>query len=139
VIVFGLIPVLAALGIGPILVLTAWITHFFYSPGHTLPEHTVRYLLVGMTCLPLFLAATGFCWLAARRGLSWKWSMLACLILALFAGLTFTEVKLSDLPGQSSLAIGLTSAFGKSQLIQLLVPLAVGGWSLGLRHARMAG
>jgi hypothetical protein len=42
VIVFGLIPVLAALGIGPILVLTAWITHFFYSPGNTLPESTVR-------------------------------------------------------------------------------------------------
>jgi hypothetical protein len=65
--------------------------------------------------------------------------MLACLILALFAGLTFTEVKLSDLPGQSSLAIGLTSAFGKSQLIQLLVPLAVGGWSWGYRRVKMAG
>ena len=103
------------------------------------------YLLSLLTVVfPCILAAIFYGKLATRLGVSRKWSLLACIVLAIAAVTVRLSLKLSDLPGHSCLMLGLVIPrhigqlpgticwlFGTArQLVQFLVPLVIGWWFL---------
>ena len=79
--------------------------------------------------------------LASRSGLSWRWSLAACLLVALLAGAYTSQMQLPIEPGQGRLMIGLgiSSSPSAAQLLQLAMPMAIGllsAWQLALRGRR---
>jgi hypothetical protein len=81
------------------------------------------------------------CRAARRAALGWKWPLTACLLLALLSGGVFTKVqpKSADKPGVFLLGVGIPSlAITHLQIIQILAPLAIGGWAV-LRQGRTHG
>jgi hypothetical protein len=82
------------------------------------------------TILPAALLTLLYCRFARRFEIGKKWMIASCFALALVAMLPFQNIAISDIPGKSMLSIGLGFPPGIPQLLQLLVPLAVGVWFL---------
>jgi len=86
--------------------------------------------------VPPAIVALVFWRLASRAGLSWRWSLGACAIVALLACMYTSQM---DLPvetgrGRLSIGLGLSSSPSAGQLAQLAVPAAIGllsAWRLG--------
>jgi hypothetical protein len=85
--------------------------------------------------LPFAVAAWIFCRLGRTSGMH-RWSLVACCVVALIAGL-FVSKTVAASPGEHGLwIIGLAVRPDLGQLIQILVPLAVAAWFfLRLRYA----
>ena len=94
--------------------------------------------------IPSILASVFYCRLARHLALGRKWMIVSCLVLATLALMPICSARLSDSPGKSRLAIGVVnlmepeqllripkwSIHNPRQLVQLLVPLAIGCWYL---------
>ena len=84
---------------------------------------------------PPALVALLFWRLASRSGLSWRWSLAACLLVALLAGAYTSEMQLPLETGRGRLAIGLGVSLCPTllQWAQLAVPALIGllsAWQL---------
>jgi hypothetical protein len=93
-------------------------------------------LSVSTIIIPSILASFLYCKLARRYGIGKKWMFVSCAILAITASTLIWTVKLSDMPGQSSLTLGslLTIPTDIQQFIQILAPLAICFWFM--RYSR---
>lgn len=80
------------------------------------------------TILPALALAILYGRFARRCEIGVKWMLVPCVTLALMAMLPFQGMELSESPGASRWTIGLGVPTGPVQCVQLLVPLAVGGW-----------
>ena len=89
------------------------------------------------TILPASLLTFLYCGFARRFEINKKWMFTSCCVLALFAMLPFQSIVLSDIPGKSLWTIGLGFPPGLLQYVQLLVPLAIGLWSLRRSNRRV--
>lgn len=87
-----------------------------------------------MVAIPAALASLFYCKLIQRLGLSKRWLILACVVLAFLAILPIWSVSLSDQPGKSALQCGIgfpanfihTYFASLQQWLQFLTPLLVG-------------
>jgi hypothetical protein len=90
--------------------------------------------------IPCILASILYCRLAWWLGIGKKWMLLSCAMLAVLGSMSYCFVNLSPLPGHHALLWGggipitigqLASVFCRPrQLLQFLVPLAIGWWFL---------
>jgi len=89
------------------------------------------FVVVGLLIVPVTLAATFFCRLARRATLSWKWTLSACLLLAMISGLAAIDVMLPEAKSQGHIMFGLSLSQypTASQTLQFLLPLSIGGWA----------
>ncbi len=81
--------------------------------------------------VPAVILTVAYCLLARYLGIGRGWALASCLVLSALAGLAICDVKLSDMPGQNQLILGL--GFGAGQLwrlAQALPPLLLGLWLL---------
>jgi hypothetical protein len=92
----------------------------------------VPYLVVGLMVIPLAIAAAFFCRLASRAAVSWKWSLAACLLLAAFGGMAVAQFMLptDTSQGRLTFGFGISAHPSASQVLQFLIPLAIGGWAV---------
>lgn len=81
--------------------------------------------------VPFLIAAAFFSHLALRTQVR-RWCVVAAITqIALLAGFATTSLAWSDTPGQSQFLVGLNFPFGGwLQAMQLLLPLALGGFAL---------
>jgi hypothetical protein len=104
---------------------------------------TLPYVLSLVTVvIPCILASVLYCKLAKRVGIGRNWILVACVMLAATALMPICSVKLSDMPGESALRLGtwnpqsvlglphflVVSLCKPRQLLQFVVPLAIGLW-----------
>lgn len=80
--------------------------------------------------LPAALLTISYCRWAKRFGVGKRWMLVSSGVLAVIAMLSYQNVALSDMPGQSQLTVGLGLGLPPSllQFVQLLIPLAIGLW-----------
>jgi hypothetical protein len=125
VVMFAVMPVLLLLGIWAGLVLLAFLLGSVLGEA-TEPEPVVdgfaaRLICYGLVWLPVTLAAV-VCCRAARQGrVNWRWSLLTAATLAVFPGLTIGLAP-------TMLTIGFLPPRTVTAFVQLLLPLAIGGW-----------
>jgi len=151
--VFGVSPVvslvaLMALGFLPLGACEELGHHYLASLRQFEPfaSAIVPYLMSLWTVvIPCILAAILYCRLARRLGVGQRWALLSCVTLALLVAMLSCSARISALPGKSALMYGIWNPcdflsitklgwfvrwvfFSPRQLIQLLVPLAIGWW-----------
>jgi hypothetical protein len=82
--------------------------------------------------VPAAAAEIAFCRLAARAGLSWKWSAVACVVVAVLCGLSSLNISMPTIGEKGHVHFGLGVALHMSlfQTARFTVPLAVGLWSM---------
>jgi len=90
------------------------------------------YFVIGMVLVPVGLATAFFCRLARRAGMSLKWTLAACFVLALLGGLATSQFLLPTETSKGTLFVGLGVGLHPStlQVLQFLLPLAIGGWAI---------
>ena len=103
------------------------------TAGTSGPVKEALALIAVLGCLlaSAALVTWGYCKLSLRTGgrRAWMWSSVA--ILALVTGLADARVHLSEIPGQSTLTMGLGLLKPTPRnSVQFLVPVAVAGWLL---------
>lgn len=97
--------------------------HFGATAAAYLP-----YLLSATTIvLPAALLTALYYRVARWTGISRGWILVSCLVLSVLTGLAICQVTLSDIPGQSSLTVGL-GVPPDGHVLQALVPLTLGVW-----------
>jgi hypothetical protein len=95
-----------------------WPTWLFY---------TVKAFEYVAPFLPSAVVAVFFCRCANRAGVSWRWTLTACSLVAFVAWTLVVQMKLPEEPGQGEYMLGFGLPFFRlMNLAQLLVPLAVG-------------
>jgi hypothetical protein len=137
--VFGLAPVPALILAAACYVLV--LAGLGYAFGEAPPEGVVRStaeaLLCGIAFVPFLGVALGLGWLAVRSGAGGRWASVALAQVAILAGVLTVNSTWSDLPGQSTLAVGLGFPLtGWRQAAQMLLPLALGALILWGRRLR---
>ncbi len=95
-------------------------------------DAALPYLMVAMTAMPVAIAATCFCMLARRADVNWKWLLAACGVLAIVGCAGMAQITLPTATSTGSLSFGLGYSAHPSplQMLQFLVPLAIGGWAI---------
>lgn len=90
----------------------------------------VPFVVVALMTIPVSLAAAFFCRLAHKAGVDWKWSLAACGLLAVIGGLAVTQFVLPTnvSRGALSFGFGVSTHPSASQVLQFLLPLAIGAW-----------
>lgn len=90
--------------------------------------------------IPSIATAVFYGKLARRLALGRKWIAVSCVVLALVVLPVFCSAKFSDVPGQSSFGVGyclstdiVRSYCHSPQLLQFLIPLAIGCWFMWRR------
>ena len=106
----------------------------------TLPEGVARSaadaLFYGVAFVPFLGVALTIGWLAVRSGAGGWWVVAALAQVVLLAGLVRVQSTWSDLPGQSTVMLGVGFPLtGWRQAAQMLLPLAL-GWLVLRRRAR---
>jgi hypothetical protein len=88
--------------------------------------------------VPAATAAFVFCRLACRAGLGWKWSVLACMVVALLSGLAWLNIVLPTVGAKGQITFGLGVALHPSifQFARFAVPLAIGLWTIWRQSKR---
>ncbi len=94
--------------------------------------------------IPCILASILYCHLARWLGIGKKWMLLSCAMLAVLGSMSHCFANLSPSPGHHALLWGggipitigqLASVFCRPrQLLQFLIPLAIGWWFLRRKH-----
>lgn len=150
VLVFGLAPLPAAVVIEVLLVAGFALSAEVFEGLNVLSDSSVlrpvagRALLIGAYLILGYGAALAglalFGRLALRYMVDWRWLAAAAIQLCIYAGLRQFEVRYSDIPGESSVSVGLSAAFGGWErivnaitvgyIVQVGVPLVVAGWLL---------
>jgi hypothetical protein len=154
---FAVMPVviLPALWVAAILVFVMgtsafeWISGGKPDPGFV--NSVLPAVVVTMILGPIALSAVLFCHLALKAGVSWKWSAVACGLLAALAFTVFGDViaagqNRSALHGvritsveppieanernRLTFGLGLRTNPSVLQIAQMLIPLAVLGWAV---------
>jgi uncharacterized membrane protein len=124
VVMFAVMPVLLLLGIWAGLVLLTFLIGSVIGEATepVVDGFTGQLICYGSIWLPVALTAV-ICCRAARHGrVNWRWSLLTAATLAVFPGMT---VSLTP----SMLMIGFLPPITPAAFIQLILPLAIGGWS----------
>jgi hypothetical protein len=123
VVMFALMPVLLLLGIWAGLVLLAFIIGSVWGEATELlvDRFTAQLVCYGSIWLPVALTAVICCRAGRRRRVNWRWSLLTAATLAVFPGMT---VSLAP----STLTIGFLPPITLAASIQVMLPLAIGGW-----------
>ncbi len=80
--------------------------------------------------VPPALAAFLYGSWAHETARGWKWHLAACLLVAVVAGLYHSSLQFPLTPGTGHWQIGFGAPGGRDQLLQLMIPLAVGFWSI---------
>lgn len=95
-------------------------------------DAAVPYVIVALMVIPVALAAAFFCRIAARAGVSWKWSLAACGLIAILGSAAMTHFVLPTETTQGTFSFGFRFALWPttSQLLQFLAPLAICGWAI---------
>ncbi|KKK68259.1 hypothetical protein LCGC14_2945850, partial [marine sediment metagenome] len=90
------------------------------------------FFVIGMLVVPVGLTAALFCRLARKAGVSLKWTIVACFVLALLGGLATSQFLLPTETTQGQLTVGFGLGLHPSalQMLQFLLPLAIGGWAV---------
>jgi len=89
--------------------------------------------------VPFLGAVVVFGWVAIRNRLSAWWLAVAVAQVALLAGAATAQLKYSNLPGQSQLTLGVGFPWSDwQQVVQLLLPLAIGAVFLRMANRRLA-
>jgi hypothetical protein len=92
--------------------------------------YSIWYCLNGvLRFAPFALSAWLFCRWAQHNEMR-RWAVVACAIVTLLATITFSNVSEAATDHQLNWTIGLASKPKNFQLVQALVPIAVGGWLL---------
>jgi hypothetical protein len=88
-------------------------------------------LLYGVAFVPFLAVAGGIGWLAVRSGTAGWWAAVGLAQVVLVAGLLTIQATWSDLPGQSTIAVGLGFPLvGVRQAAQMLLPLSLGWYAI---------
>ena len=122
VVMFALMPILLLLGI----ILGSVLGEAAESSLGTFTEQFISY---GVIWLPVALTCVIFCRAARHRMGNWRWPLLTAVTLAIFPGMT---VSLAP----STLMIGFLPPRTVAAFIQVMLPLAIGGW-YGWRGRRL--
>jgi hypothetical protein len=137
--VFGIAPIpLAFLGVVLYLLAFAAIGYAVevatQSKGglEALPRNIILPVATGFTYsirfVPFLFLAIAFSMLAIRNRMSWWWLASSVLQVAILGGAATSQMHQSDVPGKSTLMVGIGVPFADwLQAIQVLVPLAIGG------------
>lgn len=123
VVMFAVMPVLLLLGIwtGLMLVLALTIETVLGEAAKSVVDGPMVQLIdYGVTWLAVALTAVTFCRAAWHGRLDWRWSLLPAAILAFFPGMT-----VSFAPSLMYIGFRPVQAVGA---IQIMLPLAIGGW-----------
>lgn len=100
------------------------------------------FILMGALVTPIALAAVFYSRLATKAGLSWKWILATCVILAIVGGTSLARLTLPTAVSEGSLifVVGFGLIPNSQQLLQFAVPLAIGGWAVWrqMNHGRGA-
>jgi hypothetical protein len=98
--------------------------------------------------IPSILASILYCRLARRLGVGKTWMLLSCAMLAVLSALFLCTARVSAIPEENWLRLGINFPQSIShlygtfvwiilsprQLMQFLVPLAIGWWFLRRKH-----
>ena len=90
------------------------------------------FFVMGMLLVPVGLTTAFFCRLARNAGVSLKWTIVACFVLALLGGLATSQFVLPTETTQGRLTVSFGFGLHPSslQVLQFLLPLAIGGWAV---------
>ena len=101
------------------------------GPAWQWANTVLPYATVALLIVPLAVAATFFCRLAARAGVSWRWSLSACALLAVLGGAAMTQFVLptETTKGMFQFGFSISKHPSASQMLQFLLPLSIGGWA----------
>lgn len=90
------------------------------------------FFVVGLVLVPLGVATALFSYLARRAGVSNRWTIALSLVLALIGGLATSQLLLPTETSQGHLSVGFGVSAHPSplQVLQFLLPLAIGGWAV---------
>ncbi len=127
--------------------------HLIAGLGRFGPSASVALAYLGsllIVVIPSILASVLYCWLARRLGVGKTWMLLSCAMLAVLSALFLCTAKVSGIPGENWLRLGINSPqsisrlyglFGwiilsPRQLMQFLVPLAIGWRFMRRKHDR---
>ncbi len=108
-------------------------------------EVNAQVVMLAMLVIPVALVAALFCRMAIKAGVSWKWMLTTCSILAVIGGAAAANLIMPGevTRGTFSFGFGFSLHPSYAQLFQLAVPLAIGGWAiwrqLSQRPGRLAG
>ncbi len=95
-------------------------------------EVNAQVVMLAVLVLPLCISAALICRAASKSGVSWKWMLAACSILALIGGTAVANMVLPGVitHGNSSFGFGISAHPSYAQLLQFAVPLAICGWAI---------
>jgi hypothetical protein len=135
-VVFGLAPVPALLvAVAVYTVAVAGLAYALGPADGAPPTGVARAaalaVLYGVAFVPFLGVAAGLGWLAVRSGAAGWWAAVGLAQVVLAAGLLTVQATWGDLPGQSTIAVGLGFPLtGVRQAAQMLLPLALGWYAL---------
>jgi hypothetical protein len=87
-------------------------------------------LFQGIVLLPIIISAGLCCRIAGKAGVSCKWPLIACLLLAALGSLAVADMVLPTATSQGhfSFGFGVSVRPHATQFVQFLLPVAIGGW-----------
>jgi hypothetical protein len=107
-----------------------------HSPGSAVEAWCFGCFDLYSRFLPFGLVAWLYCRLGQRRA-SLRWSVVACLVTAVIAGIIFTRCSMATEGSGGTYVVGLRATPDVGQLLQILPPLAIAGFFL-LRSGSLA-
>jgi hypothetical protein len=104
-------------------------------------DAAVPHLVVGLMVVPVAVAAAFFCRVAGRAGVSWRWSLAACCLIAVLGSAAMTHFVLPTETTKGTLTFGFRLALKPtaSQALQFLAPMAICGWAMWRQVGRHGG
>jgi hypothetical protein len=104
-------------------------------------EVNAQVVVLAVLVTPLALAAALFCRLAVKTGVSWKWMLTTCSILAMVGGAAAANLIMPGVVTRGTFSFGFGIGLHPSyaQLFQFSVPLAIGGWAIWRQLSRRQG
>ena len=104
-------------------------------------DAALPYVIVAMTAVPVAIAAAFFCRLALRADVNWKWALASCSLLAIIGGAAVAQLALPTETSKGSLSFGfgISTHPSPAQMLQFLLPLAIGGWAIWRQVGRHGG
>lgn len=123
VVTFAVMPVLLLLGIwAGLMALDYLIVSMLPGvAGSVVDGPTSEFVMYGINWVVVALTTLVFCRAARHGQMDWRWSLVAAAILAFFLGMTVSFAP-------SLIYIGFHPAITVARSIQIMLPLAIGGW-----------